>query len=50
MTAGIEINNARGDVAPRGGRTIYFFDPNHHLIEIRTYAESALPAPVSHKH
>ena len=36
-----EVGNMRGPGNARGargpGRTLYFFDPNHHLLEIRSY-------------
>ncbi len=38
-----EVGNMKGpgdESGARGpGRTLYFFDPNHHLLEIRSYAE-----------
>ncbi len=36
-----EVGNMKGPGNERGargpGRTLYFFDPNHHLLEIRSY-------------
>ena len=38
----LDVGNMKGpgtELGARGaGRTLYFFDPNHHLLEIRSYA------------